>query len=247
MAVMEMNVIDIFRKEDFSGSTVSIIYDAYSSAWQISLLLLRYGLENGYFGIVSNYTIPLNAFMRKAGTVGLNVIEALKNGEMAIIDLFGSRYLSKEDIPNVFYLDKVEPETLNPKIERIYTTNLKEYLSEKPALRLIYTLDGASLMLGEDNTLKLLNQTLASRSIELPNSTLVLAINQDVVSRRFVAWVASISDYVILARSRLDEDGPREFLYLITAPYEEFEPTAYSFRVTKDKGIEKLKVRKISP
>lgn len=243
----EMNVIEIFHKEHLPGSTVSVVYDAYSSAWQIALLLLRYGLENGYFGIVSNYSVPLSAFIRKAETVGIDIRNTLEKGEMAIIDFFGSRYLSKEELPNVFYLDKVEPETLNPKIERIHDGPLKEYLSEKLALRMIYTLDGASLLLGEDNTLKLLNQTLASKSIRLRDSTLVLAINRDVVSQRFVAWVTSISDYVILAQSQLDEDGPTEFLYLIKAPYEEFEPTAYSFKVTKNRGMDKLKVRKISP
>ncbi|NJE06410.1 hypothetical protein E3E36_09690 [Thermococcus sp. M36] len=244
---MEMNVIDIFRKEYLPGSTISIIYDAYSSAWRIPIILLRHALENGHVGIVSNYSGPLRLFSRKASTVGLDVEDALAGNRLAIIDLFGTRYGSRESLPNVFYLDKVEPETLNPKIDRIYTGQLKGMIAGRPVLRLVYTLDGVSLLLGEDNTLKLLNQTLASKNDQLPESILVLALNKDVVSKRFVAWVAGISDYVILAKSWTEETGLKEALYVISAPYEEFEPEMYSFHVTKARGMEKLKVKKISP
>jgi len=243
----EMTVLELFREEHFQGSTISIIYDAYSSAWQIPLVILKYAIDNGYFGVISNYNMPLRAFMRKGRATGIDMEEALKEGRMAIIDLFGTRYHSREELPNVFYLDKVEPETLNPKIERIYQGPLKEKISSMPTLRVVYTLDGVSMFLGEESTLKLLNQTLAYRGSQLPNSTLILALNSDVVSKRFVAWVAGISDYVIKANSRFGRDGLREYLYLIFAPYEEFEPTAYSFKVTGEKGIEKLKVKKISP
>ena len=243
----EMTVLELFREEHFPGSTISIIYDAYSSAWQIPLVILKYAIDNGYFGVVSNYNMPIRALVRKSKTVSLDVEKALREDKMAIIDLFGTRYNSREELPNVFYLDKVEPETLNPKIERIYQGPLREKLSTMPTLRVIYTLDGASVLLGEESTLKLLNQTLACRSVQLPHSTLILALNSDVVSKRFVAWVAGISDYVIKANSRFGEDGIREYLYLISAPDEEFEPSAYSFKVTKEKGIEKLRVKKISP
>ncbi|AEK72572.1 hypothetical protein GQS_03355 [Thermococcus sp. 4557] len=244
---MEMNVLEIFNEDRLSGAVVTVIYDAYSSAWRIPLLLLRRAIERGYFGIVSNYTGPLTNFTKRAGTVGLDVRTALERGDLAIIDLFGTRYNSRAAMPNVFYLDKVEPETINPKIGYIYETELGKVLSERTAFRLIYTLEGAALMLGEESTLKLLNQTLASRAAQLPNSTLVLPINRDVVSEKFVAWVAGVSDYVLLARSSFEPDGIKEYLYVISSPCEEFEPTAYLFRVTGGKGTEKLKVKKISP
>jgi len=245
--MVERTVLELFREEHFPGSTISLIYDTYSSAWRIPLVILKYAIDNGYFGVVSNYNVPIKTFLRKGSSVGLDVERALKEDRMAIIDLFGTKYGLKKELPNVFYLDKVEPETLNPKIERVYTGPLKEKLSKMPVIRVIYTLDGASIMLGEEQTLRLLNQSLACRALQLPNSTLVISLNEDVVSRRFVAWVVGISDYVITASSHFTEDGLREYLYLVSAPHEEFEPTAYSFKVTGEKGIEKLKVRKISP
>ncbi len=168
---------------------------------------------------MSNYSGPLSLFMRKAGTVGLDVERELENGNLAIIDLFGTRYGSKKPLPNVFYLDNVEPETLNPKIDRIYFTHLREFMEGRPVFRLIHTLDGVSLLLGEESTLRLLNQTLASKSQELPDSVLAQSINRDVVSERFVAWASGgVSDYVIVARSWLEENGLKETLYLISAP-----------------------------
>jgi hypothetical protein len=244
---LEMTVLDLFDREHVSGATISIIYDAYSSAWQIPLYLLRHALDEGYYGVVSNYSVPVRMLLRKMEIVGLNAVDALEQAKLAIIDLFGTRYMTREDLPWVFYLDKVEPETLNPKIEMIYRGQLKNFMSKRKVIRLIYTLDGASLMLGENSTLKLLNQSLASKIEYIPDSTLILALNHDVVSKKFVAWVAGISDYVILARSRLEDEGLKENLYLISAPHEEFEPTAYSFKVTKEKGSERLKVKKISP
>jgi len=102
-------------------------------------------------------------------------------------------------------------------------------------------------MLGEENTLKLLNRTIATRSVQLPDSVLVLPVNRDVVSEKFVAWTVSVGDYVLVARSEFRGGRLIEYLYLISAPHEDFEPTTYSFRVTKSKGIEKLKMERISP
>ncbi|ASJ08893.1 hypothetical protein A3L11_06505 [Thermococcus siculi] len=244
---MEVSLLDLFREDHLPGSIVTVVYDAYSSAWKIPFILLHTAIERGYFGIVSNYNIPLRNFMRKSASVGFDAVRALEEGDMAIIDLFGTRYGSMMNMPNVFYLDKVEPETLNPKITHLYETELGGILSERPAFRLIHTLDGAALMLGEENTLKLLNRTIATRSVQLPDSVLVLPVNRDVVSEKFVAWAVSVGDYVFVARSELGENGLSEYLYVISAPHEDFEPTTYSFRVTKSKGIEKLKMEKISP
>jgi len=72
---------------------------------------------------------------------------------MAIIDVFGSRYSPlRIEIENVLYLDKVEPETIKPKIDRIYCGSLRDKLKSEKVVRMIYTLDGATLMLGEEQT-----------------------------------------------------------------------------------------------
>jgi len=242
--VEEISLHRLLPWEHLRGSTVTIVYDTYSSAWQIPLLLLKESLERGSFGVISNYSLPISSLIRKARALGLNIEDNLSRGKLAIIDLFGTRYSSiRLDMPNLFYLDKVEPETINPKIERIYSTRLKE-LIEGHVVRLIYTLDGASLMLEEENTLKLLNQTLAYVNLKLSSSTLLLALNSDVVSKRFVAWVGEISDVMLFVRSYIGPGTLREYLYVLSAPYEDFEPAVYRLRVTGEKGMERFKVKK---
>ncbi|WP_240924243.1 hypothetical protein [Thermococcus sp. 21S7] len=176
--------------------------------------------------------------------MGFDLRSSLESGDLAIIDVFGSRYAKVEDeVPGVFYLDRVEPETINPKIDRIYCGPLRDRVKSGKVLRLVYTLDGAAMMLGEENTLKLLNQTVAARSVRFPESVLVLPLNSDMVSKRFVAWVSNLSDYVLLAKSWIREDHIKELLYLLKAPYAEFEPSVYHLSVRKSK--EKIFLKKL--
>ena len=240
-----MDLFEIFKGGGPSdGATIAVVYDAYSSAWQILFLFLRRAIENGYFSVVSNYSIPLRSLMRRGKSVGLDVEKSLREGEMAIIDVFGSRYAEVRDsLPNVFYLDKVEPETINPKIDMIYCGPLREKLRSGRSLRIIHTLDGAALMLGEDSTLRLLNQTVAVKSVKFPDSILLVPVNSDMVSRRFVAWVSNISDYVLLAKSWIREDRIKELLYFLKAPNPDFEPAVYSMRI--EKGKSRIKLRRL--
>lgn len=240
-----IDLFEIFKGgEPVRGANIAAIYDAYSSAWQILFLFLKKAIEKGYFTVVSNYSVPLRSFARRGRSVGLDIEKALSGENMAIIDVFGSRYAKlKDSLPGVFYLDSVEPETINPKVDRIYCEELGEKLRSGKALRVIYTLDGAALMLGEDNTLRLLNQTVAAKSVRLPNSTLLLPVNADMVSKRFVAWISNISDYVLLAKSWIREDRIKELLYIVKAPDPDFEPAVYSIRI--EKGENRIKLRKL--
>ena len=239
-------LFEVFPPSMFRNSTVAIVFDAYSSAWQILFLLLKEAIERDYFAVISNYSVPLRSLIHRCNSVGLDAKRALEDSKMAIIDVFDSRYSSsRAEMKNVFYLDKVEPETINPKVDRIYCGPLRENLMTKNSIRVIYTLDGASMMFGEDQTLKLLNQTIASKSISFPESTLLLPLNEDIVSRRFVAWVSNVSDYVILAKSWIIEDRVRELLYFLKAPYADFEPVVYSLKVSRER--EKIMLERLSP
>lgn len=238
---------EVFKKGIIPNSIVAIIYDAYSSAWMISFALLKSELERGNFGIISNYNLPILNLFRAAEVAGLSLRSELENGNVAVIDLFGSKYGSRFEFKNVFYLNYVDPETLNPKIDMIYEREIKPVLGDRMAFRMIYTLDGAALMLGENMTLKLLNQTIAVKTKLMPNSVLVLPLNKDVVSQRFVAWTTSISEYVIVALSKITEEGIEERLHLIKSPLEEFAPSTYILWTTKGRKAERLRVKRLTP
>ncbi|MBO8174642.1 MAG: hypothetical protein H0Z18_05230 [Thermococcus sp.] len=229
------------------NSIVAIIYDTYSSAWLISFALLKSEIDKNNFGIISNYNLPLLNLFRAAEFVGLELKKELKDDNIAIIDVFGSKYGSRFEFKNVFYLNYVDPETINPKIDMIYEHEIKPILGNRTAFRVIYTLDGAALMLGENMTLKLLNQTIAVKTKLMPNSVLVLPINKDVVSQRFVAWITNISEYVIVASSKITEEEIEERLHLVKSPLEEFAPSTYTLWTTKGRKAERLRVKKLTP
>ncbi len=241
----KMDLFEIFKGgEPAQGTNIAAIYDAYSSAWQILFLFLRKAVENDYFTVVSNYSVPLMSFMRRGRSVGLDLEKALREEKISIIDVFGSRYAKLGyNLPGVFYLERVEPETINPRVDKIYYEILEEKLRSEKSLRMIHTLDGAAVMLGEDNTLRLLNQTVATKSVRSQNSNLILPVNADMVSRRFVAWVSNLSDYVLLAKSWIHEDHIKEFLYLLKAPHADFEPAVYS--MTVERGRKRVTLERV--
>ena len=234
----------IFRESIPAGSILTIVYDAYSSAWMLSFAVLKKELLRGSFGIISNYNFPFQNLCRAAKHVGLDIEKELSNDNLAVVDVFGSKYSVRCDKKNVFYLDSVSPELINPKIDLIYAENIRPLTRGRRIIRLINTLDGIALMFGEPETLKLLTQTIAQRSKDMPDSILILPINRDVVSQKFIGWVAGVSDYVIIASTRLEENV-EEKMYLVKSPEEGFTSTVYRLWITEEKSPERLKVRKI--
>ncbi len=234
----------LFRNRLPHNSIVSIIYDTYSSAWMLGFAFLKREMDAGGFGSISNYNLPFPNLLRAGAWVGLNIVDELEKDNLIIIDVFGSKYNVRFDVKNLFYLENVDPETINPKINVLYERIVLPKMHHRTVIRLVHTLDGAAFMLGEEVTLKLLNATIAEKTRTMPESVLVLPVNRDVVSRRFVAWVASLSDYVIVASSKLTDEGLKETLHVVKAPFEDFEPTAYKLRATGERA-ERLKIRKI--
>lgn len=236
---------EIFKEPFPEGSIVSIIHDGYSSAWMMSFAILKKEISNGSFGVLSSYNLPLPSLFRAAKQVGLEIEEELERDNLVVIDIFGSKYSARYEGKNVFYIDNVSPETINPKINMIYLNRIKPLASERRTVRLIHTLDGAALMFGEVETLKLLNQTVAERSKDMPNSILILPINRDVVSKKFIGWVSGISDYVIVASVQLEE-SIREKVYIVKSPEEGFTSAVYHLWITEEKSPQRLRVRKIN-
>ncbi|WP_461866167.1 hypothetical protein [Thermococcus sp.] len=236
----------LFKDKLPHNSIVSIIYDTYSSAWMLGFAFLKKEIDAGGFVSISNYNLPLPNLLRAGSLVGLDIQKEIEKENIIIIDVFGSKYDVKFNMKNIFYLENVDPETINPKINILYSKVVLPKIGNRAVVRLVHTLDGAAFMLGEDVTLKLLNATIAEKTRTMPSSVLVLPINRDVVSKKFVAWVASLSDYVIVASSKLRDEGLDETLHVVKAPFEDFEPTAYKLRATKGKRAERLKIKKIN-
>jgi hypothetical protein len=227
------------------GTTCSFIYETYSNSWELPLLMVKEHVERGNVAVISNYAQPIRHLFRDLKLIGLDIKKAMKEKRLFIIDVFGSRHNIRESGENLFYLDNVEPETLNPKIWRIYTEHILPSVGERWVLVLIYLLHGVVQFAGEEPTIKLMGQVIARYSVQLPRSTMVVALNKDTVSRSFTAWTVELSDYVFLSRIYLEKGKIEEHLYFLKAPIPNFRPAEYVLKKTGKVGVERFRIKHV--
>ncbi|WP_297471119.1 hypothetical protein [Thermococcus sp.] len=237
--VLEMNVVgELIKGSLENGSVTAILYDAYSLGWVLGFEVFRILLEEGFFGVIHNYSLPVPRLVSRASFMGLNITELSKKNSLRIIDVFGSRYGIPISDPYVIRVDNPSEDTLTPKIERVYQNNIYPISGNRRIIKLIYTLDGTVVMFGEKPTLRLLNSEvafLARESVSRKISTILL-LNTDVVSERLVAWVSSISDTMVAFRSSIKDDVLVERMLILKTPSPSFEPMTYEFRISTENG-----------
>lgn len=160
------------------------------------------------------------------------MMKELKKGRMVVIDVFGFRYLLVYvEFFGVFYLDSVELEIINLKIDVIYL----KFVEEKGLrlFRMIYIFDGVVVMFDEGRIIKLLNQIIVEKSVIIFEFVLLIVLNLDVVSRSFLVWIVSFSDYVIFVFFKVMEEGIREFFYMVKFVNIDFELGVYFLEIRK--------------
>jgi len=227
------------------GTTVAFIYETYSTSWELPLLMAKERIENGSAAVITSYTKPANHLFRDLKLMGLDVQKAMEDDLLFIIDIFGSRYHLHETAKNLFYLDQVDPETLNPKIWRIYEEHILPKIGNKGILRLIYPLHGVVQFAGEEPTTKLMSQVIARYSSINKRSSMVVTLNRDTVSRSFTAWTVELSDYVFLSKIFLRKGSIEEHLYFLKAPISNFGPAEFILKKTGKSGRERFKIRRV--
>jgi hypothetical protein len=227
------------------GTTVAFIYETYSTSWELPLLMVKERVESGSAAVITSYTKPVGHLLRDLKLTGLDVQKALDDDLLFIIDIFGSRYRLRETAKNLFYLDQVEPETLNPKIWRIYEEHILPKIGDKELLRLIYPLHGVVQFAGEEPTTKLMSQVIARYSSINTRSSMVVTLNKDTVSKSFTAWTVELSDYVFLSRIFLGKGNIEEHLYFLKAPIPNFRPAEFILKKTGKSGMERFKIRRV--
>ncbi|NJE49529.1 hypothetical protein [Thermococcus sp. 9N3] len=237
--VVGVNVInELIGGSMENGSVMSILYDAYSLGWVLGFEVFRALLDEGFFGVIHNYSLPVPRLVSRASFVGLNIPKLAKKDSLRIVDIFGSRYGIPPADSYVIKVDNPSEDTLTPKIEKVYRDVIYPISGGRGIIKLIYTLDGAVIMFGERPTLRLLNSEvafLARESVSRRISTILL-LNTDVVSERLVAWVSSISDTMVAFRSSIREDTLVERMLILKTPSPSFEPTTYEFRLSTRNG-----------
>ncbi|ASJ03037.1 hypothetical protein A3L09_07085 [Thermococcus profundus] len=227
------------------GTTVAFIYETYSTSWELPLFMVREKIENGNAAVITSYTKPAGHLFRDLRLMGLDVHKAMEDDLLFIIDIFGSRYRLRETAKNLFYLENVEPETLNPKIWRIYTEHILPRIEDRDLIRLIYPLHGVVQFAGEEPTTKLMSQVVARYASINNRSSMVVTLNKDTVSRSFTAWTVELSDYVFLSKIFLGKGNIEEHLYFLKAPLPNFKPEEFILKKTGKPGRERFKIQRV--
>ncbi|ASJ16122.1 hypothetical protein A3L04_03025 [Thermococcus chitonophagus] len=229
------------------GTTITIMYDAFSLGWALGFEIFKNMLFRNSFGVIHNYSLPVIKLISRASFVGLNLQRlAREERRVKILDIFGSKY----DIPPyddyVITIPNPTEETLTPKIERVYEERIYPIAGEKRIVKLIYTLDGVVTLFDENVTIKLLNAEVAhlAKVYKRRDIISIFLLNMDVVSRKFVAWVSGLSDVVIVFNSRIGDGELVETMSILKSPNPDFEPSTYEFKIAANDGAHSLSFRK---
>ncbi|ACJ16039.1 hypothetical protein TON_0552 [Thermococcus onnurineus NA1] len=216
-------------------SSLLVIYDSFSLGWKLPFEIMKRHISRGVLGILINYNLPLPRLMLRAKSVGLDIEKEGERGNIAIIDVFGSRYDFHHPEDYVYRIENFNPETYIPKLEQIYRTIFKK-TDKTDVVGFIFSLDGMAFEIGEERSIKLLKHLLSSRIINGRHLFSMYLLGEDRVSKGFLSWSIEFNDYVLEFSSEKGDHGISEQMYVIKSPLVKFEPMAYRYD-TKHQNI----------
>ncbi|NJF25134.1 hypothetical protein [Thermococcus sp. Bubb.Bath] len=183
-------------------STLLIVYNTYSFGWALGVQIFRKLVDSGGFGVVSNYSFPISLLVKYAGAMGYDFIESGEKGDLVIIDVFGSTYDIRSDLPFVYYTGKLGPENYLAEMVGAYRGAIEDHLGGRKPIGISVTLDGLAGLFGEESTIRVLKRNLAMKeaarmSEDRKRPINIFLLNKDRVSERFISWVGEYSEHIV--------------------------------------------------
>lgn len=213
------------------GANVLFIYDSFSLGWIMPFKILQYRIGKGDFGVIINYNLPLSKLVLRAKSAGLDIELEGRNGNLAVIDVFGSRYGSRRLDGYVYMIEGFDPDTYVPKLLEIYHEVLKK-ANNRRLIKMEFTLDGLAFEIGEDRSIRILKHIFSKEEYiqgkKTPSLISMFLLNKDRVSKEFVSWNIEFGDYVIEFIFEGKAGQVREEMYVLKSPSFDFEPKAYA-------------------
>lgn len=182
-------------------STLLIIYETHSFGWVMAVEIFRKLVDDGGFGVVTNYSLPTLLLERYGLAVHYDVFKEGLQKKLAIIDIFGSFNDSKTDYPFVYYIPGVDPTTFLAKTIAVYRRILEISGNRKP-IGISLTIDGMVDLFGEEATIKILRRNIALKikareSEDRPRPLNIFLLNRDRVSPKFIAWLSQYAEHIV--------------------------------------------------
>jgi len=217
------------------NSSLLVIYDSFSSGWTLPFEIIRHQVARGVLGVLINYNLPFPRLLLRAKSAGLDIEKEGREGNLFVIDVFGSKYGSQTSEEYVYTIGGFNPETYIPKLEQIYK-DIFSKTDKTEVVDFVFSLDGMAFELGENRSIKLMKRLLSNHIINGRHLFSLYLLSIDRVSKEFLSWNIEFNDYVIEFSSKKCDHGIREEMYVLKSPLDHFEPKAYRYD-TKHQGI----------
>lgn len=184
------------------GGTLLVIYDASSFGWTVGVQIFRRLTELGGFGLITSYSFPISLLEKYALTMRYDVLEEGKLGRLAIVDIIGSLYGVRADLPFVYYPGTIDSETFLAKLERVHGRIFEERLNGRNPVRISVTIDALPDLFGEEASMRILRRGMMMKEAGLLRNGGVgpidiLLLNRERASRRFIEWLSQYSEHII--------------------------------------------------
>ncbi|WP_297535705.1 hypothetical protein [Thermococcus sp.] len=176
-----------------------MVYDMRSFGWTLGVEMFRNFLDSGWFGVITDYSLPYTLLCRYASAINFDLEGMGKSGRLAIIDVFGSVNGIPPREPFVHTLGNIDGSTFLPKIVSLYSRLVE---GEEKRVGLTVTLDGFTAIFGEELGIKILQKNIAlkdaaARTQSGARPVNIFLLNRDRVSRRFLSWVSQYSEHIV--------------------------------------------------
>ena len=212
--------------------TLLIVYYTGSYGWALGVEIFKSFLSRGWYGIVTNYSLPYGLLRKYAMAVRFALQTLGREERLAVIDVFGSVNGIQPREPFVYSIGQVDGSTFLPKILAIY----KKIIENKPRrIGITVTVDGFVEIFGEDMGMRILRRNMAlkenfprSDNEEILN---VFLINRDRVSPRFLSWLSQYAEHIIEFKPT-GKPGIETFS-VVKSLLPDFEPSTGIFKFKK--------------
>ncbi len=195
---------DVDIGEIIPGGVLLVSYGQYSMGWKIGVEYLKQEIEKGAFGIVLNATVPVRKLFERAKSVGFDILNAGKNGRLAVIDMFNEQ----TGLDFVYSIETVDRTLIIPRIEKVMDEICEKYsLQDRTVIGAIATLDGLYELFGGKFLKSMMLQYLIRSERLLKEGYdhwAILIVNRDTIPKELHSWIISVSDYVILTEGIMD-------------------------------------------
>ena len=222
------------------GGMVLVSYESDlqgSTGWILGLKIFKNRIEEGDLGALINYRYPLSGLFSRLSAVGMNAEQMLEEGNLMILDVFGSQYGLQYPYEGVKRFDEFNPRTYVSEMFEIYNNTIK-YMLDKNVVAAIFTVGAFAMRIGEEMYMHIIEEIMAhSEKLKLmegiPFPTRIYFLNRDEVSPRFSAWLSSIADQVITISSHEVENRIGGKLRITKSLLPNFELKSFRYWVVR--------------